>query len=200
LKTKITLNKNIELKGLNKLNGFSIDSARLIIPPLAEGTNILGNATLPNPSIVNFNLGNVTINMFVGDVVVGQALIENANLAPGNNTVALRGTIDINTAISQLEYILNQEAVPLEDGMIQVTATGNSTIFNGVHIDYYEDVLNNLTLSASMSIVDVLVDTIGGAIGSSSSEISSILGSLGGSSTILQLIDSLSSVAGDIGL
>jgi hypothetical protein len=38
------------------LKGFSIDTARIILPPEADGTNFVGEITLPNPSIVAFEL------------------------------------------------------------------------------------------------------------------------------------------------
>ena len=42
--------------GLDKLSGFSIDAARLVLPAEADGTNLRGTATLPNHSVVTFAL------------------------------------------------------------------------------------------------------------------------------------------------
>ena len=38
------------------LNGFSIDAARLALPPEDDGSNLVGKATLPNYSVVTFAL------------------------------------------------------------------------------------------------------------------------------------------------
>jgi hypothetical protein len=38
------------------LKGFSIESARVVLPPEDDGTNFMGNLTLPNASIVTFEL------------------------------------------------------------------------------------------------------------------------------------------------
>jgi hypothetical protein len=42
--------------GLDKLSGFSIDSARVLLPKEADGTNLVGEATLPNHSVFTFAL------------------------------------------------------------------------------------------------------------------------------------------------
>lgn len=42
--------------GLNMLKGFSIDSASVALPPEDDGSNLLGQATLPNYSVVTFAL------------------------------------------------------------------------------------------------------------------------------------------------
>lgn len=76
LKAPLTLDKDVELDGttifyyplgdlranmfdtagLDKLSGFSIDSARVLIPKEADGTNLVGEATLPNHSVFTFAL------------------------------------------------------------------------------------------------------------------------------------------------
>lgn len=73
LKTSLTLDKNIELNGMqpyaqpgfdthfnlagmDKFDGFSIPSARLIIPTQKDGTNLVGTAVLPNRSVFTFEM------------------------------------------------------------------------------------------------------------------------------------------------
>ena len=56
LKAKLKLNKKVELKGLNMLKGFAINSARVVLPPEEDGTNFIGNITLPNASDVTFEM------------------------------------------------------------------------------------------------------------------------------------------------
>jgi hypothetical protein len=101
LKADIKLNKNVELAGLNSLNGFSFVSAAIELPAEADGTNLKGSVILPNPSIVTFELvrlfplgprtflhtdigqGNVTLNMIVGGIIVGSGRLYNVVLSPG---------------------------------------------------------------------------------------------------------------------
>lgn len=46
----------VDLIGLDKISGFSIDSASLALPPKPDGSNLVGQATLPNHSLVTFAL------------------------------------------------------------------------------------------------------------------------------------------------
>ncbi|KAF2810252.1 uncharacterized protein BDZ99DRAFT_488101 [Mytilinidion resinicola] len=178
LKAHITLDKTIKLKGLNMLNGFSIDNAQVVLPPKKDGTNLVANLTLPNASLVTFELGNVTLNLKVGDLILGNATIMNTMLKPGNNSVYARGIIDIKTGLQNVEPIINAEAQALRRGNIAVSASGNSTIYNGTHIDYLEKVLNNLTITTEMPITDILVDSLGGLLGDFSGGLSSLLSGL----------------------
>jgi hypothetical protein len=49
--------------GLNELKGFAITDAAIVFPPDSDGTNLKGNVTLPNPSIVTFELVCLSIPM-----------------------------------------------------------------------------------------------------------------------------------------
>ena len=41
---------------LNQFNGFTIDSASLILPAESDGTNLVANATLPNQSVLTLEI------------------------------------------------------------------------------------------------------------------------------------------------
>lgn len=56
LKAKVTLDKEVEMEGLQKLDGFRINSASLLLSPEEDGTTLLANVTIPNHSIVEFEL------------------------------------------------------------------------------------------------------------------------------------------------
>ncbi|KAJ6077345.1 uncharacterized protein N7446_000281 [Penicillium canescens] len=164
LKTPLIVDKDIELKGLNKLSGFSIDSARLIIPKEADGTNLVGVVILPNYSVFTFALGKVTLNLQSSDMVIGQATLENVVLKPGNNSVSLRGQLDMDTVIDNLPVILSTPKSALMDGELELNASGNSTIYDGKHIAYYEKLLNNLTITTKVPILMILLDTVRGLL------------------------------------
>ncbi|GLI81809.1 hypothetical protein PoHVEF18_010200 [Penicillium ochrochloron] len=175
LKAPLTLDKDIELDGLDKLSGFSINSARVVIPKEADGTNLVGEAILPNHSVFTFALGNVTLNLRSSDLIIGQATILNVLLKPGNNTVALRGRVEISTVLDNLSGILSAQKTALGDGELELSASGNSTIYDGVHIKYYEQVLNNLTLVARVPILQVLGDTLDGLLNNTDSGLGKVL-------------------------
>ncbi|KAE8381650.1 hypothetical protein BDV26DRAFT_278645 [Aspergillus bertholletiae] len=160
LKAGVTLDKDVELDGLDQLSGFSIDSARLILPAEGDGTNLRGTATLPNHSVVTFALGNVTLDLKTANIVVGQGYLDNVVLSPGNNTMPLRATLSIKTVLENLVDILGAQATALMNGKLEISASGNSTVYNGKHIPYFEEVLNNLTLTAQVPILTILRETV----------------------------------------
>lgn len=47
--------------GLDKLSGFSIESAKVLIPKAADGSNLQGEAILPNHSVFTFALVRSTL-------------------------------------------------------------------------------------------------------------------------------------------
>lgn len=99
----------------------------------------------------------------------------NVLLKPGNNTVALRGRVEISTVLDNLSEILSAQKTALGDGELELSASGNSTVYNGVHIKYYEQVLNNLTLVARVPILQVLGDTLDGLLNNTDSGLGKVL-------------------------
>ncbi|RDW61738.1 DUF3712 domain-containing protein [Aspergillus mulundensis] len=168
IKAGITLDKDVELDGLDQLSGFSIDEAALVLPAMADGSNLRGRATLPNHSVVTFALGNVTLNLKSGSIVLGTALLPNVTLLPGNNSVGFTGKADINSALANIGPILSAQTDALKNGEIELSASGNQTMFNGEHIPYFEQVLNDLTITARVSILKVVLDTLGDFLGEGS--------------------------------
>ncbi|KAL4891818.1 hypothetical protein BDV59DRAFT_203091 [Aspergillus ambiguus] len=179
LKVPLTLDKDVELAGLDELSGFSIDSASIALPPESDGSNLVGSATLPNHSLVTFALGNVTLDLKIGDLVLGNGTIDNVLLEPGNNTVPLRGILDIQKAVANIGTLLAAETNALSSGNLMLSASGHSTIYNGLHIPYFEKVLNNLTVTANVPILKVLFGTIEQLITSNPGTIANVTSALG---------------------
>lgn len=124
--------------------------------------------------------GNVTLNLKVGDLVLGNGTIENVLLSPGNKTVPLRAILDINKAIQNIGQLLVAETNALSDGDLLISASGNSTIYEGLHIPYFENVLNNLTISANVPILKVLFGSIGQIASSNSGIVQNVTNALQG--------------------
>ncbi|KAL4815737.1 hypothetical protein BDW67DRAFT_191382 [Aspergillus spinulosporus] len=168
IKAGITLDKDVELDGLDKLSGFSIDEAALLIPAMDDGSNLRGRATLPNHSVVTFAMGNVTLNLKSGDIILGTALLPDVTLLPGNNSVGFTGKADINSALANIGPILSAQTAALKNGEVELSASGNQTVFNGEHISYFERVLNDLTITARVPILKIVLDTVGDFLGEGS--------------------------------
>ena len=71
--------------GLNKLSGLNIIDVRLLSGKdeiLSDGSNLIANVTIPNPSVMTLDLGNITMNLAVDGTPIGYALIPNVFLTP----------------------------------------------------------------------------------------------------------------------
>lgn len=121
---------------------------------------------MPVPTLNN--QGNVTLNLESAGMRIGVATIQDVVLKPGNNSVSLRGRLDINTVKENLSEIMASQSSALRSGDLEISASGNSTVYNGVHIRYYEVVLNNITLTTRVPIVQVLTGTLQGMLDSKS--------------------------------
>jgi hypothetical protein len=91
--------------------------------------------------------------------------MQNVVLVPGNNTVPARCTLDLKALFHNLGDIISAVSGPLKNGMLEISATGNSTIYDGEHLTYYEQSLNRLTLSAQVPLLSLLVGALPNGIG-----------------------------------
>lgn len=71
---------------INKFKGFSINDATLALPPKADGTNLLANTTVPNPTVLHLDIGTMNLDIEIGDLVVGNASLQDVTVVPGDNT------------------------------------------------------------------------------------------------------------------
>lgn len=129
--------------------------------------------------------------MLIGNIIIGQGRLKNVVLVPGNNTVPIRATFDIKAAIKNLPAILASEWKSLTNGNVMISASGNSTICNGLHIPYYEAILNNLVLTGEVPLVKILVGTLQNALGGNNTLITGILGALNNTELLTQLLQGL---------
>ena len=79
----------------------------------------------------------------------------------------MRGHLEIQTVIENFSQIFSSQKEAILNGDIQLSASGNSTIYNGNHISYYEEILNSLTLTARVPIMKALLGTVEGMVGDS---------------------------------
>lgn len=97
--------------------------------------------------------------------MMGNARMQDLVLVPGNNTIPARCTLDLKELIHNLREILSAESGPLKNGMLEISASGNSTVYNGQHLTYYEQSLNQLTLNAQVPLLSLLVGALKNGIG-----------------------------------
>lgn len=185
LKSKPHLDKTIEIKGLNKLDGFALDKLNLLFPPDQEGNNIKGTVLVPNHGVLTMSMGNVTFNIFSGTINIGFLTLRDVTLKPGNNTQAFDGQLHLNSVISNLGAVLASQSSALAKGNIDLTAQGNSTVVNGQHIKFIEDVINNRQLVAPVSIISLIGSVAGGILGGGSGGLDNAFGDVFGKNSSL---------------
>ncbi|KAH8668539.1 hypothetical protein BX600DRAFT_435070 [Xylariales sp. PMI_506] len=166
IKIPLTLQKTVTINGLNKLKGVSLDTAQLVLPPRADGTNLIGSFTFQNPSILTMGLGNLTFNALAGDVVIGNLTILNAVLPPGASTSNFTGQLFLDSVIANLGTVLESQSGVFTTGNLTVGVSGNSTLVNGEHITYLENVINKVVILTEVPIVDLAQDLLASITGS----------------------------------
>ncbi|TGZ82565.1 hypothetical protein EX30DRAFT_305281 [Ascodesmis nigricans] len=136
INTMINYNEDIELKGLNKLEGMVI-KAYDILSKQADGSNMGGKVLIPNPTVFTIEMGNVGLKIGVSGKHAGIGYLPNLVLTPGNNLYDFRANIsDLNVMIGALTA-----GTPLTIG-------SNGTMVNGEKIEW---------LSKPLESMDVLV-------------------------------------------
>ncbi|KAI9842711.1 MAG: hypothetical protein M1838_003009 [Thelocarpon superellum] len=147
--TYVDYNEVVTLKGLNGLKGFNVTQFQILLSPAPDGANLIGTAYIPNPSVLTIAMGNVTFNLSVQGDFIGTTTIENLTLVPGNNTVPMRSTTNQSLVIEKLTQF--------PDGFLPIDVLGNSSVYNGQHLPYYEAALATNPQHISLNV--------GGALG-----------------------------------
>lgn len=133
--------------GLNKLSGLNISDVRILSGDtlLQDGSNLVANVSIPNPSVMTLDLGNVTLNLFVDGKEIGYVLVPDLYLKPGNNTFPLQSHVNQLTILSLITSQYKNAVLPLQ-------IIGNSSIRNGEHLTYYEDAIKSNTINLDLNV------------------------------------------------
>lgn len=151
---EVNYNSSSTYKGLNGLKGFNVTDVIINSNATAGEPNLSGNAVVPNPSVLTIALGNVTMTMSTATAgVVGNSTINDMTLVPGTNTFPLTGTIN--------ELLTGSSAN--SSGFVTLLISGESAIYNGQHLTYYEQPLKNNVLSLELNVFQVLADSAAAA-------------------------------------
>ena len=177
---------------LDQFKGFSISNSGLV-PAREDGTNLVGNVSLPNPSVLTLDIGTLILDVKSGDIVIGNATIKDVTIKPGDNTFPLTGILDIHTMIEHLIEILASQTKALKTGNLSLDTVTRSVTWNGTLVPYYTDVMKQLTLTANVPIADLVKNTVQNLL-SGNESLTDILNSAGDTS---KLLGNLTSSNGD---
>lgn len=149
-----------DITALDSLTGFSISNSTVLFPASANGTNLIGIATLPNPSVLTIEIGNIILDIYSGNLLIGNATLEGVTLKPGNNTNSITGVLDLRKIINNLGDVIESQASTISTGNLALNTIIRSVIWNDVEVPYYTKVLQELTLTANVGIVSTLQNTL----------------------------------------
>ncbi|KAI1805105.1 hypothetical protein F4811DRAFT_561382 [Daldinia bambusicola] len=180
------IDKTVEVNSLNKLSGFAIEHMQLLYPALENGTNIQGSLNLPNWGALTLGIGNLSLNLMAGDLRIGLITIYEVLLPPGNNSRYFNGELYLDVLMQNLGTVLSTQSDPLNDGNIQIDATGNATVVNGQHIRFIEAVLNHRRVTSTIPVTKLMGDLIGSFTNGSQVSIPDVLDDVFGNSTLIQ--------------
>ncbi|KAL4979423.1 hypothetical protein BDW66DRAFT_148177 [Aspergillus desertorum] len=140
----IDYNKTVTMKGLNKLDGFDIKSLEMV-DDRDDGNNAIGTVYIPNPSVLQLDMGNLTLDVSLQNgTALGQSFLNDLVLKPGNNTVEMLAKMDQDLLFDMV--ISGVRVVPLR-------IVGNSSVYNGEEIPYFTKALaaNVLTIDLNLT-------------------------------------------------
>lgn len=178
LSAPVVLDKSITVPALNKLAGFSLAFFKLVLPAEADGTNMVGNMTLPNASAMTVSFGELRYNISVAGVVIANLSVSNALLELGNNSVPFRARLDFDKITSNLGTILGSSS-SLSGTSLQMVVEGGQSLVNGQHIPWVDAVLAGSPLTAELPLTQALQDGLGSFVGANStSSLGAAIGSL----------------------
>lgn len=151
--------------GLNKLAGLNISDVRILSGEreiLADGSNLVANVSIPNPSVMTLDLGNVTMDLSVDGKAIGTTLVPNLLLKPGDNVFPMQSRVDQLALLGLIQTKYRNAILPID-------IVGNSSIRNGQHLTYYEDAIKsnliklNLDVGPALAGIGINVTSFGGS-------------------------------------
>jgi len=152
--TPVNYDTTITMAGMNSLSNTTIASFRLANPPEPDGTNLLANVSIPNPTVQTIELGTLYMSMYtrandsVPLVALGNGTVANVTLRPGQNILPLRAINNLSTVLA----VVGENPKFLTEGLPVVVKTDKNTV-NGVEIPYLSQALqaNVLTIPLNVS-------------------------------------------------
>lgn len=102
------------------------------------------------------------MNLFSGELLVGNCTLPNLVLKPGNHTTPVEGIIDLKVLLKNLPQVLKDQASALKDGNLNLRTIGTNVEYEGVQVPYYTKVMQTLELNAKIAVGSLLTNTIQG--------------------------------------
>ncbi|KFZ13387.1 hypothetical protein V502_06637 [Pseudogymnoascus sp. VKM F-4520 (FW-2644)] len=143
----VNYNSSITFKALNGLKGFNITEPKVNLMAEPGEPNLTGMAFIPNPSVLTVEMGTVMMHISTKEKgLIGNSTIENFVLKPGENLLPMKSTVDTALALGSVD----------DKGMVNMIIVGQTAVYNGVHLPYYETALKSHTLTLAVNLQSLL--------------------------------------------
>jgi hypothetical protein len=113
---------------------------------------MLGTVLVPNPTVFTLHLGNVTYDVSVDGQSIGTSMLNDLVLRPGDNHVPMR------TKTDQLA-VLTLIGDKYKNGVLPLSITGKSVMYNGQTIPYFEAAVKAGTQHLDLNVTAGLADS-----------------------------------------
>ncbi|KLJ05890.1 hypothetical protein EMPG_10672 [Blastomyces silverae] len=150
-KTTVDYNKVITMKGLNSLKGFEVRDFELASKQ-PDGSNMIGEVFIPNPSVLTLTLGDVTLDLSVDGTKIGISKLPALVIRPGDNLVKMRSTVEL----AKIFPFVNGDDAKYKNGVIPVTIVGKSAVYDGKELPYFTAALSSNTLQIELDLAPLL--------------------------------------------
>ncbi|KAL1840800.1 hypothetical protein VTJ49DRAFT_7699 [Mycothermus thermophilus] len=144
----VTFKKTLTMTGLNKLAGTRVEPTWISLTPDENGNNFRANVFIPNPSVVSFELGNITFTNYLLGKEVGTIFLDNITLRPGINEHPMRATIENGPVIAAL----GAKPYCEQEGVLPFVFSGKSVVNHGEPLPYFADALATFNQTTEIPI------------------------------------------------
>ncbi|KAH8733707.1 hypothetical protein BGZ61DRAFT_565787 [Ilyonectria robusta] len=147
----ISFKKSIELKGVNQFKGLDVTDTSISLQPDEKGDNFHGWVNIPNPSILEVEIGTLSFIPFVDGVNLGTASVDGLTLYPGINNVSMRANI------SQVPVLAAVTKKPTcKTGLLPFQLQVKSAVNDGENLPYFTNALAGANLTVDIDIGETL--------------------------------------------
>ncbi|KAJ9137880.1 DUF3712 domain protein [Pleurostoma richardsiae] len=143
----VNFKKTITMPGLSNFNGTTVPESTISLEADENGDNFKGTVTIPNRSLVTFDVGNASFHNYLLGEEIGTVYIDNMLLLPGYNNYSMHANISqmpVLTAIQEKPYC--------SDGILPFELRGKTVVNNGQPLSYYADALGSTNQSVPIDI------------------------------------------------
>ncbi|PGG99487.1 hypothetical protein GX51_06307 [Blastomyces parvus] len=163
--TWIDIDGAIELPAFDNFTQIDIKDVRIHLPD-AEGYNMITEMVMVNLTPVYLTLGDISLQILIGDIQIGQAFVTLNGIVPGNNTLFVKGIMDFGNIQKNIMSILKTEAPYLKQGLVMASAVVESVVNGGQHLNYWEKSFQSIKVSATTPMKPLFSSIIGNGFGS----------------------------------